>query len=135
MATLEQDRAAMRGAVLEPIPILEQRLCFGRQGDDQCKACTLRVLPSDYTGGFPSLNVIVPDMRVHLLKRPDGTPYTELVCHGRRTASTVVPGPSVGGSDGGVGAHAYRVRQTTEQGNPLESPCHGLQSNQKAVAG
>jgi hypothetical protein len=125
--------AALADAELQPIPLLEHRACFGQYGDDQCTACVLRVQPQDYAGQFPALSVIVPDMRVQVLYRPDRTHYTELVCRDRRIAGTVVPGPSVGSSEGGVCLHARTVEELGETRKSAE--CGGDVATSSAGAG
>lgn len=125
--------AALADAALQPMPLLEHRACLGRYGDEQCAACVLRVDPKDYSGRFPALDVIVPNMRVQLLKRPDSTPYTELFCRDRRTASTVVPGPSVGTSEGGVCLHAHTVQKSGKTRKSAD--CGGVVAPSSAAAG
>jgi hypothetical protein len=133
MTREDQDRAAVRKAVLTPIPLLEHRACLGQFGDDQCTACVLRVEPKDYTGQFPALSVIVPDMRVQVLYRPDRTHYTELVCRDRRIDFAAVQGPSLGRYEGGVSLHAQTVQELGQTRKP--AVCGGDVVTSSAGAG
>lgn len=128
--------AALADAELQPMPLIDRRGCFGRNGDDQCTACILRVSPKDYTGRFPALAVIAPDLRVHLLKRPDGTPYTELFCRDRRTASTHAPDASVSKELAAVCVVEHHSASIADLGKTRESAdCGGVVASSSAAAG
>jgi len=126
LSTLEQDRAAMRAKGLTPIPLAEHRVCLGREGDDQCTACTLRVAPADYTGYFPALAVIVPNLQERGLGE-----WRRLHCLDRRTDDTHFPGASVGGDQGGVGAVAHAAECAPSDGVGVSLP-RGASCNHSA---
>jgi hypothetical protein len=84
---------------LEPLP------GWGRAGATVCNDCTLRQMPADYTGSFPTMALQLPAVE-HI-----GTDAE--FCAERRSPGTVVPGPSVTGELSGVGALAY-VRHGTD---------------------
>jgi len=124
---IERERLAMSRAQLVPIALDETRPCWGRQGDEQCAACTLLQPRHAYGGGFPEVQIIVP----HLVEERAGG-QVMLICRSRRAAGTHRPAAVCGCDMSPVCAHAHIVRCPADAGNPLESPRQGTGAKDEA---
>lgn len=114
----------MAGMHFEPAP------CWGRRGAESCTACTLLQMPADYRGPFPGLALKLPAVQ------SIGTDAE--FCRNRRSAGAVIPGPSVGAEQHGVGAvaHAVSVLPLVPAGHPcrlgapeMGAACAAVQTN------
>lgn len=92
---------------------LAMQPCWGRRDAAICTDCTLLQMPADYTGSFPAMELQLPAVEYI------GTDAE--FCPNRRSAGTIVPGPSVGTELGAVSAVAHSVDCAQLAG--AASPC------------